>query len=38
MKKDYKLSDTGEIEYTRVVVILADNPIKGYDDTYYLPE
>ena len=38
MKKDYKLSDTGEIEYTRVVVILADNSIKGYDDTYYLPE
>ena len=38
MKKDYKKSDAGEIEYTRVVVILADNPINGYDDSYYLPE
>ena len=37
MKKDYKKSDAGEIEYTRVVVILADNPINGYDDSYYLP-
>ena len=35
--KDYTKSDVDEIEYTRVVVILADNPIKGYDDTYYLP-
>ena len=34
----YIKSDTGEIEYTRVVVILADNPIEGYDNTYYLPE
>ena len=30
--------DVGEIEYARIVVILADNPIEGYDDTYYLPE
>ena len=37
MKNNTK-SDAGEIEYGRVVVILADNPIKGYDDTYYLPE
>ena len=36
--KRYIKSDTGEIEFTRVVVILADNPIEGYDDTYYLPE
>ena len=38
MNKDYKRSDSVEIEYTRVVVILADNPIKGYDDACYLPE
>ena len=38
MIKKHKKTDTGEIEYTRVVVILADNPIKGYDDTYYLPK
>ena len=30
-------SNTGEIEYTRVVVILADNPVKGFDDAYYIP-
>ncbi len=36
--KEYIKSDNGEIEYARVVVILADNPIKGYDDSYYLPE
>ena len=30
--------DVGEIEYARIVVILADNPIEGYDDTYYLPK
>lgn len=31
-------TDTNDIKYTRVVVILADNPIAGYDDAYYLPE
>ena len=36
--KDYTKTDSGKIKYTRVVVILADNPIKGYDDTYYIPE
>ena len=30
--------DVGEIEYARIVVILADNPTEGYDDAYYLPE
>ena len=30
--------DVGEIEYARIVVILADNTIEGYDDTYYLPK
>lgn len=37
MKNNTK-SDAGEIEYGRVVVILADNPIKGFEDAYYLPE
>ena len=32
------IKSDAKIEYTRVVVIIADNPIKGYDDTYYLPE
>ena len=33
-----KSLDVGEIEYARIVVILADNPTEGYDDAYYLPE
>jgi len=36
--KIYIKSGTGDVEYTRVVVILADKPIKGYDNTCYLPE
>ena len=31
-------TDNNDVKYTRVVVILADKPITGYDDTYYLPE
>ena len=36
--KRYIKAGFEDITYTKVVVILADNPIKGYDDTYYLPE
>lgn len=36
--KIYIKSGVGDITYTRVVIILADNPIPGYDDNYYLPE
>ena len=31
-------TDTKDVNYTRVVVILADNPINGYDNACYLPE
>ena len=31
-------TDNNDVKYTRVVVILADKPITGYDDSYYLPE
>lgn len=37
IKRNIK-SGSGDVTYTRVVVILADVPIKGYGDACYLPE
>lgn len=36
--KRYINNGLGDVTYTKVVVILADNPIEGYDNTYYISE